>query len=231
MKKILTILAAVLLLLTACGTDAKKEQWQSCQPGDILTFGKYEQDNDLKNGPEDIEWLVLDREGSRVLVISKYILEVGSHATFEFRQDKDYWAVSDLRTWLNGDFFQTAFTPKEQEWIPMTTLENPVAETWEWSIGKEETPTEDRVFLLSTPEVENWFPDQESRVAEPTAWVKAQGVSKWWWLRTTGYKPHLCSLVATDGKIVDAGLTQQTYGIRPAMWVDCEFSAEQTQGG
>ncbi len=227
MKKIWTMIVAVLLLLTACGTDAKKEQWRSCQPGDILTFGKYEQDNDLDNGAEDIEWIVLDKDGSRVFVISKYILEVGSHATFEFRQEKDYWAVSDLRTWLNEDFFQNAFTPKEQEWISVTALENPVAQTWKWEITKEETPTEDRLFLLSTPEAEKWFPDQASRIAEPTAWVKAQGASKWWWLRTTGYGWGVCSLVGTDGKIIDAGLSHLTFGIRPAMWVDCDPGAEE----
>ncbi len=224
-KRLSAILAALLLLclLTACGNDAKKERWLSCQPGDILTFGKYEQDNDLENGPEDIEWLVLDRDGSRVLVISKYILEVGSHATYEFRQDRDYWAVSDLRTWLNENFFSTAFTTQEQEWIPLTTVENPLmAENWGWSKGGMEDSTEDRLFLLNTPEVEKWFPDQESRIAEPTAWVKAQGYSKWWWLRSTGYMPGRYTVVATDGKILDIALTNQTYGIRPAMWVECD---------
>ncbi|MBQ5607687.1 MAG: hypothetical protein IIU86_01525 [Oscillospiraceae bacterium] len=47
----------------------------TCESGDVITFGTYEQDNNLDNGAETIEWLVLNREGNKALVISKYCLE------------------------------------------------------------------------------------------------------------------------------------------------------------
>ena len=37
-------------------------------PGDIVTFGAYEQDNDASNGKEPIEWIVLE-ELERYLII------------------------------------------------------------------------------------------------------------------------------------------------------------------
>lgn len=42
-----------------------------------MTFGHYEQDNDTANGPEEIEWLILDydAENNRVLVVSPYGLD------------------------------------------------------------------------------------------------------------------------------------------------------------
>ena len=40
--------------------------------GDIVVFGTYEQDGNRTNGSEWIEWLVLDKEEDRILVISKY---------------------------------------------------------------------------------------------------------------------------------------------------------------
>lgn len=41
-----------------------------------VTFGRYEQDNNLGNGPEPIEWIVLDSNNGEVLLLSKYGLDV-----------------------------------------------------------------------------------------------------------------------------------------------------------
>lgn len=40
--------------------------------GSYVKFGSYEQDNDLSNGKEKIEWLVLDLQANEALLISKY---------------------------------------------------------------------------------------------------------------------------------------------------------------
>ena len=40
--------------------------------GDYFTFGAYEQDNNLANGPEPIEWIVLAKEEKKILIISRY---------------------------------------------------------------------------------------------------------------------------------------------------------------
>lgn len=38
---------------------------------DTILFGTYEQDNDASNGREKIQWLVLEIEDNRALLISK----------------------------------------------------------------------------------------------------------------------------------------------------------------
>ena len=48
---------------------------QNAVPGDCVIFGHYEQDNNTSNGKEDIEWLVLEKEADRMLVISRYVLD------------------------------------------------------------------------------------------------------------------------------------------------------------
>ena len=78
--------------------------------GDEFTLGKYEQDNDLENGAEDIEWVVLEKTGgNEYLCISKYILDaqVFGKDNLEIR---NRWSTSYLREWLNGSFYNTAFT-------------------------------------------------------------------------------------------------------------------------
>ena len=43
--------------------------------GSIVTFGHYEQDNNIENGKEKIEWIVLDVKDGKVLLLSKYLLD------------------------------------------------------------------------------------------------------------------------------------------------------------
>lgn len=40
--------------------------------GSIVAFGRYEQDGNEENGPEEIEWVVLDVQDGKVLLLSKY---------------------------------------------------------------------------------------------------------------------------------------------------------------
>ena len=44
--------------------------------GDYVIFGTYEQDYNTENGPEPIEWLVLDKKEGKALVLSKYCLDL-----------------------------------------------------------------------------------------------------------------------------------------------------------
>lgn len=90
--------------------------------GDEFTFGTYEQDNDLENGAEDIEWIVLKKtDKDTYLCISKYVLDAQPfHNKSEDGLDDagmicNNWGISSIRTWLNNDFFNTAFTSEDQE--------------------------------------------------------------------------------------------------------------------
>ena len=47
--------------------------------GDIVQFGRYEQDNDLENGPEPIEWRVLEIKDQAALLLSRSILDLKSY--------------------------------------------------------------------------------------------------------------------------------------------------------
>ena len=48
--------------------------------GHYVSFGSFEQDNNLNNGKEEIEWLVLAKEGNKVLLISRYRTMVNINA-------------------------------------------------------------------------------------------------------------------------------------------------------
>ena len=43
--------------------------------GNTIEFGVYEQDNNVSDGKEPLEWIVLRKDGDRVFLISKYCID------------------------------------------------------------------------------------------------------------------------------------------------------------
>ena len=56
--------AILVLLALLAGTVCPVRAEQPPETGSIVTFGRYEQDGNEENGPEPIEWTVLDVDGN-----------------------------------------------------------------------------------------------------------------------------------------------------------------------
>ena len=194
--------------------------------GSSVFFGSYEQDNDTSNGKEDIEWIVLAKEGNSALVISKYALDSKQYDT---AKSDVTWETCSLRNWLNGPFLD-AFRAEERNSIIDTAViadKNPSHST---SPGNDVT---DKVFLLSVAEVNQYFNSDEARKCVPTEYAKAQGVWKssrnstdgratcWWWLRTPGSLSDHAVLVRSHGSVEIDGRAVYNIlgGVRPAIWI------------
>lgn len=132
----------------------------SAQVGDLFTIGRYEQDNDLDNGPEAIQWRVLDKKDGKLLVISDKALDYISYCYKWDQVEKSVWATSCSRGWLNNYFMQTAFTPAEQARISLSDIHTDPSPGFDNDPGPD---TQDYVFLLSAQETEQYFPTAESR--------------------------------------------------------------------
>ena len=61
-----------------------------------------------------IEWIVLDIQDERALLLSKNILDTQQYNT---EQVPTTWETSSIRSWLNHTFLNQAFTSEEQEKI------------------------------------------------------------------------------------------------------------------
>lgn len=122
--------------------------------GSYVTFGNYEQDNDFRNDSEAIEWLVLDVQGSKVLLLSRYGLDAQQYNT---EWAGTTWEKSTIRSWLNDSFLNTAFTAEKQEAILTTVVYNNKSEgysDWDTDGGSN---TLDKVFLLSCAEANKYL--------------------------------------------------------------------------
>ena len=80
-RAVLIFLAlAMVLCLASCKSKSKSnrpdmEALRSAEVGSYILFGEYEQDSDESTGKEAIEWLVLDKQDDKMLVISRYGLD------------------------------------------------------------------------------------------------------------------------------------------------------------
>lgn len=229
LRKIIFNVGIVIIFCGCIGCSAGDEQnetkkiyYESTDVGDIITFGTYEQDNNVSNGKEPIEWKVLDKKDGKLLLISRYVLDCHK---YEEDEKKSYvvWKNCTLRTWLNKDFLDMAFSTQEQSKIPLTTLSNPDNTTYGTEGGGD---TVDRVFVLSSNEVQQYFADEGSRMTSPTPYAKAQGAYSqngycYWLLRSPGMRQNYVKYIHFYGSELNICAYNMDV-VRPAIWLETE---------
>ena len=187
--------------------------------GDTVEFGLYPVDKSGNTAP--MEWTVLKKEGSRMLVITKKIIDKSAYHSVS---ENLSWENCHLRSWLNGPFLQLAFTPAEQAMIPAVTLEPSANPKYRTCAGR---ATVDRVFVLSLAEAGELFENDEARLGFTTLYAQSRGYYfggsiNCWWLRDLGASTTLAALVGNSGSLGTYGYRADNseYAIRPAMWID-----------
>ena len=177
-----------------------------------------------------IDWIVLDFEGSEVLLLAEKVLEEPQRYHDEL--EIVTWEECSLNKYLNGQFLdelgdlQTAIIEKDHE-----NRNN----QWYQTPGGEDT--KEKVFLLSLRELidyfgysgrldnrqgqESCFSDQfyEARVA-----YNVKGEKCLWWLRSPGNLSYRAAFVDGNGAVnVDGlGVNYDIEGVRPAFWLNLE---------
>ena len=196
-----------------------------------------------------LEWLTLaiDEENEKALLVTKDII---AHWVYDSAVMEDVtWETSDIREWLNGTFYDGAFSEQQKACI----LESEIVNSANPVTGTESgADTVDIVFLLSYEEAQTYFPTDESRQAcynfsqeymaylakmmadtpnlemtEQEALDELDGYNNgtdWpdsWWLRTSGDGQQTAAGVESDGVITEYhNQVWAAHGIRPAIWVD-----------
>ena len=153
----------------------------------------------------------------------------GSYSGQKYAND---YSVSQIRSWLNSTFYNTAFTDEEKEYIKTTTLDNKAfSDDYNYTKFNADS-TNDKVFLLSWFDALNpdyGFENQNTdakRVASGTDYAKCQGLDvgnngcSYWWLRTAGQNAGaVCNVNyngALDQSINYRNVSKESMGVRPA---------------
>lgn len=193
---------------------------------DTVKLGRYEQDNNLENGSEEIEWLVLDKIDSKVLLVSKYCLD-----TIQYNVDCTdiTWEDSTIRNWLNNDFKNAAFNQEELSLIFNKKLINKKNLFYYRTSGG--NSTKDNVFILSYYEADHYLKGSGNFSAQSTKYCIARGayrnadsLKSWWWLRTPGsentYSTYAPINETTSASKIGYHVDRDDITVRPAIWID-----------
>ncbi|MCD8217728.1 MAG: DUF6273 domain-containing protein, partial [Clostridiales bacterium] len=198
---------------------------------ETVEFGSYPTQKDGTKAP--IEWLTLARREEMVLLISKYYLYSRPYD----RNNTVSWKDSELRKWLNEDFFWDAFSVEEQEKIQMVEVKNGYSSEYplksEGKRGDVSESTVDSIFCLSVDEAVRFFtaPGKRARAhtetystglkydyvdlggddaeSTPTPYaLAANGTQiRCWWLRTPGAANRYRGYVCSCGAGSNIGLS------------------------
>lgn len=140
--------------------------------GDIVQMGTYEQDGNPETD-DPICWDVLDKDGDAMLLISHDVID---YQRFSDSYNCVIWEDSQIRTWLNEEFYTDAFDKETQARIKESVLENPSIAGYvtgaDESIWESRGDTTDRIFLLSQKEIEKYYghklPKAEALLCKPS---------------------------------------------------------------
>ncbi|MDE6200597.1 MAG: hypothetical protein K2M47_01780 [Clostridiales bacterium] len=195
---------------------------------------------------EPIKWRVLEHSNGSTMLFCDSIIDHGAYYNGEDSREiggatvyPSNYEHSDIRAWLNGTFYSTAFNSTEKNNIKTTTVNNGVDTT-----GYSENPyvcenTQDKIFLLSNRDAYNteyWFitdgaTSDDARMLLVSDYARAIGAHTsdsivWagcgiWWMRS----PMWDSAIHVDtgsmsGMVSSSKVSSVQVGIAPAMRVD-----------
>ena len=203
-------------------SSQKKDKNPDYKIGETIEFGNYPQDKDGTEKP--IEWIVMKKEGNQVLLLSKYVLDA---KPYNKEWEDVTWETSDIRQWLNNEFYTTAFNKAEKAKIQTSLIKNKDNSEHGTSGGND---TEDKVFLLSKKEAKTLFSNNGERIAKATEYAEKSGVyvneekAAWWWLRSPGYNSRNAAEVRRYGWVSRNGdsVDNKNDGVRPALHLNLQ---------
>jgi hypothetical protein len=207
------------------------------------TSNSYQDDNGYTTSSvywfkyEPITWKVLDVQSSSAFLMADLVLDSQDYHYSTSNRTIDGSTVyannykeSHIRSWLNDNFYNTAFTAAEKARIQTTTVDNSVASTGYDPNAYACANTSDKVFLLSYSETTNasyGLSTTTARQLKPSAYAQSQGVytdtsngNSYWWLRSPDlHNADYARSVNYNGDVYSYNVRNSYYGVVPALWI------------
>lgn len=192
---------------------------------------------------EPVKWRVLKVSGNDAFLLADKAIDMQSYVN---SVNYTKWGRSNIRSWLNSTFLNTAFSTNQKKAIKTTTVKNEGNIELGLSGDKD---TQDKIFLLSEREVyyttaaesygfvKNGRTNDEARRCKSSTYAKAMGASILkqkntdWHLRSPDTM-HECNMIISDlgcwGE-AEGGL-EDSYATRPAMHINLSASTWKRAG-
>lgn len=192
---------------------------------------------------EPIKWRILSESGGTALILCESIIANKRYNEYYEGTKNGVYAnnykESEIRAWLNDEFYNTAFNTLQQELIQITEVDNSV-----YSTGFSSNPytcanTNDKIFLPSYREMVNTAYGFSSNSSDydtarrrlTSDYSRATGVwmdaytgyygNGYWWLRSPlDLYSYLARYVSYDGYIDGNYVYNSNIGVVPALVID-----------
>lgn len=190
---------------------------------------------------QPIKWRVLQVTGNEAFLLADMALD---NQQYHEENMSITWENCSLRSFLNENFYESAFDEKEQGAIQKVSVEN---KNNLWNDTEGGNNTYDKIFLLSESEVymdsakiygfiSGYVVDDEARRCKSSSYAKAMGCKSLsyvdeenglgyaggccWWLRSPGFDTYSAVIVTSDGYVnTEYGhiVDDCDKGVRPAL--------------
>lgn len=181
---------------------------------------------------EPLKWRIVSESDGNALLVCESIIDSSRYDD----ADNNY-KDSEIREWLNNNFYNKAFSDLEQKLIQTVTVDNSISSTGYYENANVCENTSDKIYLLSYADAANasyGFASDGDRMKIASdfarakgAWISTSGISGYygngmWMLRSPNDSySHFIRECNYNGEITDGGtnLTSTFYGIVPMLKV------------
>lgn len=193
---------------------------------------------------EPIKWRILEENNGKAYLLSDLVIDAQEYysalsANYNVLYHNggtgypNNYALSNIRIWLNNNFYNTAFSNLQKELIEVTEVDNGT-----WSTGYSNNMyacenTNDKVFLLSEREVTSvYFKNTSERGMYGTDYAKIQGCYQntspktygqcGWMLRSPSCNDKLCNYgrgIHTGDNVTSHFGVSDVSGLVPVLWI------------
>ncbi|MCR4898733.1 MAG: SHOCT domain-containing protein [Acholeplasmatales bacterium] len=186
---------------------------------------------------DSIKWDVFKNySGNNSLIVARLILDAQdiypSDLTSNYYHNGGYgysnnYELSNIRKWLNNDFYNVAFNSNEKKLIQTCTVNNSPSTTADASNIYACNNTTDNVFFLSYSEITTYY-TTDTMCTTATDYAKCQGImvdpdngnSNWWGRSPKSTDAVRLLTIKRDKTITNFRVVDTSCGIRPACVVD-----------
>ena len=185
---------------------------------------------------EPITWKILSSKNGEHSLVSTVLLDTYRYCGFTKAHNPNSYSLSSIRKWLNGDFYNSAFSLGDSN-ILETTVNNSASTTSSKPNGYAGANTDDKVYLLSYKDYLNadygfstFSGLSTTRQCKTTDWARANGAwcstdssylyNGWYWTRSPDSSDSLGALrVEPEGDFSSGYVDYSFHSVRPAITI------------
>ena len=193
------------------GEPVTPQEERAVEKGDYVIFGSYEQDNDPAQA-EPIIWQVVEVTDGKATLVSDKVLDA---VPFSNVAELTTWPDSNVRVFLNNEFYSAAFNTEEQGAMNVMNTTYLVGD-----VAQE--PVSDKVALISKSNVYTYFDMYLEAEAFNTPYASTKTTLDNVYMLVDNHDSVAYAYACINGEVDNVPI-EIAMGVRPLIQVNAEY--------